>query len=49
MGRIVSSDVINQGKASFIHNVNITDLTSGIYMVSVESNGTREVTKLIKN
>ncbi|MEX1190135.1 MAG: T9SS type A sorting domain-containing protein [Bacteroidia bacterium] len=49
MGRIVSSDVINQGNASFIHNVNISGLPSGIYMVSVESNGTREVTKLIKN
>lgn len=48
MGRVISSEVINQGKASFIHNLDVQDLPAGIYMISVESHNTREVTKLIK-
>ena len=49
MGRVVSSEVVNNATGSFISNLNITALPAGIYLVSVESNGTREVTKLIKN
>ncbi|MCB0820049.1 MAG: T9SS type A sorting domain-containing protein [Bacteroidetes bacterium] len=49
MGRVVSSDRINNQKGAFIHNLNVNNLPSGIYTVSVESNGTREISKLVKN
>ena len=48
MGRVVASEIVNNGEASFIRNIDIKNLPAGIYMVSVESNGTREVTKLVK-
>jgi len=49
MGRVVSSEVVNNATGSFVSNLSITALPAGIYVVSVESNGTREITKLIKN
>jgi hypothetical protein len=49
MGRIVVSEMINNTTGSFMRNMNISNLPAGIYVISVESNGTREVTKLIKN
>jgi hypothetical protein len=49
MGRVISSDRINNQKGELIHNLNINNLPAGIYSVAVESNGTREITKLVKN
>jgi hypothetical protein len=49
MGRVLVSEMINNTTGSFMRNMNISELPAGIYVVSVESNGTREVTKLIKN
>jgi hypothetical protein len=49
MGRVISSDRINNQKGELIHNLNINNLPAGIYTVSVESNGTREISKLVKN
>ena len=48
MGRVISTESVNNATGSFTHNLSINKLTAGIYMVSVESNGTREVAKLIK-
>jgi len=49
MGRVLISEMINNTTGSFMHNMNISEFPAGIYIVSVESNGTRELTKLIKN
>jgi hypothetical protein len=48
MGRVASTESVNNGTGSFIHNINISTLPAGIYLVSVESNGTREITRLVK-
>jgi hypothetical protein len=49
MGRVITSEVVNNSTGNFVRNVNISALPAGIYVITVESNGTREVTKLIKN
>lgn len=49
MGRVISSEVVNNTTGNFVRNVNISTLPAGIYMITVESNGTREITKLVKN
>ncbi len=48
MGRVISNETVNNSTGSFSQSININKLTAGIYMISVESNGNREVTKLIK-
>jgi len=48
MGRVISNETVNNTTGSFSQSININKLTAGIYMISVESNGNREVTKLIK-
>jgi hypothetical protein len=48
MGRVISNENVNNTIGSFSQALNINKLTAGIYMISVESNGSREVTKLIK-
>jgi calcineurin-like phosphoesterase len=48
MGRVISNETVNNTTGSFSQALNINKLTAGIYMISVESNGNREVTKLIK-
>ena len=48
MGRVISNETVNNTTGSFSQAININNLTAGIYMISVESNGNREVTKLIK-
>jgi hypothetical protein len=48
MGRVISTESVNNGTGSFTHNLSINKLTAGVYFVSVESNGSREVAKLIK-
>jgi hypothetical protein len=48
MGRVVSTEAVNNSTGSFTHNLSINKLTAGIYIVSVESNGVREIVKLIK-
>ncbi|MFM2286416.1 MAG: hypothetical protein RLZZ543_1913 [Bacteroidota bacterium] len=48
MGRVVSTEAVNNSTGSFTHNLSINKLTAGVYMITVESNGMREVTKLIK-
>ena len=48
MGRVISTESVNNGIGSFTHNLGINKLTAGVYFVSVESNGSREVAKLIK-
>ena len=49
MGRVASTDAVNNSTGSFIHNLNVGNLPAGIYVVTVESNGMREVTRLVKN
>ena len=48
MGRVISNETVKNTTGSFSQSININKLTAGIYMISVESNGNREVTKLIK-
>jgi len=47
-GRIISTESVNNGSGSFIHNLNISNLPAGIYIVTVDNNEMREVTRLIK-
>lgn len=49
MGRVISNETVNNTSGSFTQVLTINKLNAGIYMISVESNGSREVTKLIKN
>lgn len=50
LGQSVLTDRLNVASSSVInHTLNLDGLNSGIYFVTVESNSTREVIKLVKN
>jgi len=48
MGRTVSVQSVNNSGGSFTQDLNISNLPSGVYVVTVENKETREVTRLIK-
>jgi hypothetical protein len=48
-GRIIMSQNVNSKETSIIETINLSNLTAGVYTISVESAGNREVQKVIKN
>ncbi|MEX1188884.1 MAG: T9SS type A sorting domain-containing protein [Bacteroidia bacterium] len=48
-GRIIMTNNVNSKETSVIETLNLSNLSSGVYTISVESAGSREVQKIIKN
>jgi len=48
-GRIIMTQNVNSKETSIIETLNLSNLTSGVYTITVESAGNREVQKVIKN
>ncbi len=48
-GRIIMTQNVNSKETSIIETLNLSNLTAGVYTITVESAGNREVQKVIKN
>jgi hypothetical protein len=50
VGRTIVSETVNAGRnAEILREVNLTEVPAGIYMVSVETNGSKMTKKIVKN
>jgi hypothetical protein len=49
LGKLISSERLNVSASSSIqHSMNVSDLSRGVYFISVETNTTKEVLKVVK-
>ena len=49
MGRTIAKEVLaNNGASTFISNFDINEFPAGVYLVTVDNAGNREVTRFIK-